>query len=93
MSGRLFKGILLLLVLLVAGLLASPISSGEHPWGSDRGDAIEVHNDTAPASEEDTTVVTPDTALLQGGFTDEINSMPTWFSFFTSVWSSVSAAF
>jgi len=35
MSGKLFKAILLMLVLSVACLITAPVFSGEHPWDSD----------------------------------------------------------
>lgn len=96
MSGRFFKGILLLLVLLVAGFLASPISSGEHPWGSDRGDDerdTDVVVDTGSTDSGDTIIVTPDTTQVLGGFGDELDLLPAWFSVFTRVWSSMSVVF
>ena len=91
MSGRLFKGILLLLVLSAACFLASPISSGEHPWGSDRGEGGgDVDPDTGLVALDDST---SDSVLVSGGTGDEVNTVPAWFSTFTSVWSSMSTMF
>jgi len=94
MSGRLFKGILLLLVLFMACLMVSPISSGEHPWGSDRGDGEgDDVIDTGSVVVTDTTIEPTDTTLVLSGSGDEVVSVPTWFSFFTRVWSSISTVF
>jgi len=94
MSGRFFKGILLLMVLSAACFLVSPISSGEHPWGSDRGGGDEEFNpDSGSVRLGDSTDDTPDTILVSDDSGDEVNPVPTWFSVVTTVWSSMSAAF
>ena len=91
MSGRLFKSILLLLVLFVTCFVVSPILSSEHPWGSDRDTGEDEDTDTSSII-IDTTAVT-DSTLVTGGSGDETDLAPAWFGFFTSVWSSVSFVF
>ena len=92
MSGRLFKSILLLLVLFVTCFVVSPISSGEHPWGSDRDTGEDEDTDTSSII-IDTTADLSDTTLVTGGSGYETDLAPAWFGFFTSVWSSVSFVF
>ncbi len=88
MNGRLFKGILLLLVLMMACFMASPISSGEHPWGSDRGGGDDAE-DTLNLNPEDTTTDSS-VVLVDDGATDAV---PAWLIVFTRTWTSVSAVF
>lgn len=98
MSGRIFKGILLLLVLFVACFMASPISSGEHPWGSDRGggDGDQyIPIDTTSLSgdrDADTGIVKPDSLMIEGGGGgDDDVVTSTIFRIITTVWSSIAA--